>query len=201
MSNKIVKISNHIPTGLSRLLQQYKGKPNLENLLRICLGRFQDIEDALTNFSDRLDIANQTGEQLDGIGEIIGQPRHGYSDDYYRVMLLARIATNVSRGTIEDVISVFRIISTSNLVKLTELYPAGYEISTSYIIGDEKLQGYLMEMLNAAKPAGVSYQYVSYYDEINGFTFGKSDESTTKGLGFSSLANPNVGGIFGRLYK
>lgn len=66
-----------------RLLWQYRDKPNILALIRSYLTEFDEISDVLTALQTRLDIDASIGAQLDGIGEIVGQPRPGtvYIDD------------------------------------------------------------------------------------------------------------------------
>lgn len=46
------------------------------------------------------------GQQLDGLGEVIGLERQGLTDDIYRARLRAQVRVNQSGGTIEDLIAI-----------------------------------------------------------------------------------------------
>lgn len=59
----------------SRLLYQYANSPVLRSLLLSLLAEMCTLKDALTQLETRLDIDLSTGQQLDLIGEIVGQPR------------------------------------------------------------------------------------------------------------------------------
>lgn len=108
----------------SRLYTQFRNKVTWEKWV-VLLGRqFQDLEDATQTLFSFFDIDNVSGLQLDLIGRVVGQPRNGVSDADYRLYLRARIATNRSTGTPEDLYRVFRalfgasiglVVTTSNI--------------------------------------------------------------------------------------
>ena len=60
---------------IDRLIWQYRDKPNVRALIASVLHEFDNISEALDDLRTRLDIDASVGMQLDGIGEIIGQPR------------------------------------------------------------------------------------------------------------------------------
>lgn len=92
--------------GVARLIEQYVGKPRLEELLRIYLEQVQEAEDAAWQLATERFVSVAVGVQLDGLGEIVGQPRLGLSDDDYRAAIRARIRANNSEGTAPDLYSV-----------------------------------------------------------------------------------------------
>lgn len=61
--------------GLARLIWEYQDSPNVRALIASILSQFDDIGEALEQLRTRLDIDVSVGAQLDGIGEIVGQPR------------------------------------------------------------------------------------------------------------------------------
>lgn len=58
-----------------RVTQQFKDKPNIENLLKVWLNGYQEIQEILLDIELIKDIDESSGVQLDNIGVIIGQPR------------------------------------------------------------------------------------------------------------------------------
>ncbi|MCK4960818.1 MAG: DUF2612 domain-containing protein, partial [Planctomycetes bacterium] len=66
------------------------GLNNIKKILKSFIEQVQDIEDSAQPFFDLLEIATQTGAQLDGIGEIVGQPREFFDDVTYRQLLFLR---------------------------------------------------------------------------------------------------------------
>lgn len=66
---------DYIEQASGRVTEQFKDKPNFENLLKVWLEGYQEIQDTLLDISKINDIEESSGAQLDNIGEIIGQPR------------------------------------------------------------------------------------------------------------------------------
>lgn len=93
----------------ARLPIQFRGKPKLEAWLCTLATPAQEIEDTLVDLLGR-SIDTSVGYILDTIGKIVGQARNGLSDDDYRPYLRARIATNRSGGTTENLIRIARLV-------------------------------------------------------------------------------------------
>src|SRR5690606_23703549 len=66
---------NYIAQARTRVTEQFKNKPNFDNLLKIWLNGYQQIEDVLIDIETIKNIDKSSGAQLDNIGVIIGQPR------------------------------------------------------------------------------------------------------------------------------
>ena len=95
---------------VSRLIEQFKNKLDLEALLRSYLKQVQDLEDALFEIILERDLDNAVGVQLTTIGNIVQQPRTTPDDNRFRTAIRARIAINLSDSTIEDVIRVASLL-------------------------------------------------------------------------------------------
>ena len=68
-------------TRLNELLPaQFKGQPNFTGLINAIASIIQDFENEAFRFFDELSLSTATGDQLDGLGEILGEPRNGRSD-------------------------------------------------------------------------------------------------------------------------
>lgn len=202
MSNEITTISNHISVSLNNLLQQYKGRTNWTLLITALVGRVQDLENACETLKHRLDIDSMTGVQLDGIGKIVGQPRYGYADDYYRLLLKMRVAINRSQGLTEQLINVVKYLTNSPTVQIREVYPAGFQVHIDIALTDPLTISFLKQAIQVAKQGGVDFCFVSFVDPTNPFTFGLSTDGDLIGTGegFSSIADPTSGGKLGYLY-
>ena len=115
------KIENHIEQARDRLITQFRGKKNIDAIVQALGKQTQDLEDALFPFYDaRLNINTAVGEQLDRLGQIVGQERLGYDDTFYRVLISARIGINTSQGTVPDLIDIASI-ATSVLQEIVEI--------------------------------------------------------------------------------
>ena len=110
--SQLSKIETHVIDGLNRLAFQYRGKSNFENLLRVFLNRFQNLENCYSDFYDRLSLTNSSGQQLDNFGKIVGQNRDGNNDETYRILLRAKVGINVSRSLPENLINIVKELTT-----------------------------------------------------------------------------------------
>lgn len=59
----------------SRIAYQYQGAPKFKSFVRALVGEYDTLYETLLALETRLDIDLSEGAQLDGIGEIVGQPR------------------------------------------------------------------------------------------------------------------------------
>lgn len=189
----IIKITDHVQQALNRLLFQYKESTNFRDFVTTVMGeQIQDIEDIGFELFGRLDIDNQEGEQLDGIGEIVGQPREGLTDDEYRVFLKARIAVNVSEGDAERLINTWKLLMDANTVELIENFPAEVSFYTDTSIGNPNLEALAFELIQLVAAGGVRVGFAAVYPD-NAFGFADSGINTS---GFGDDTDGNIGGEF-----
>ena len=94
----------------ARLYTQFRDAVTWGQFADMLAAQFQDLEDAGQSLLTLLDIDNSVGTQLDGIGKIVGQARAGALDSAYRLYLKARVASNKSSGTAEDLYLVMRLL-------------------------------------------------------------------------------------------
>ncbi len=66
---------NYQDQARERVTQQFKDKPNIDNLLKVWLQGHQELEETLLDIELIKDIDEASGVQLDNIGNIIGQFR------------------------------------------------------------------------------------------------------------------------------
>jgi len=106
-------ITNHVEQALRRLLSQFKGKPRLEGTISAFVNPIQDIEDMFADMYTLRELDTAFGQQLDGIGQIVGRARRGFNDEKYRLRLIGQIGINTSKGTPENLISIFNLLTGS----------------------------------------------------------------------------------------
>lgn len=135
----------------SLLLYQFQQQPNFVGLVDGFAVSGQDMEDQIYRFFNELSIKDAVGEQLDGLGEILGEPRGDQDDETYRASLSVRITINISRGEPETLISVLAAITDSTFIQLTEIYPARVEMFFNGIT----IPADLLANMNKVKAAGV----------------------------------------------
>lgn len=104
-------VDNQVETAIRRLLYQFKDKPNFEAFVTAFVQQFQDIEDVIGQLLTDRQVDTATGENLNILGRIVGQPREGRTDADYRIWIKARIQINKSSGLTEEIYNVLKLIT------------------------------------------------------------------------------------------
>ncbi len=111
----------------SRLIEQFKGLPNLDAWVKAAGAQFTDIEEALGQLLAGLAFQNAVGAQLDEIGVALHQGRGELDDDTYKTVLQSRIVQYQGNGTIEDIIQILITLGGCSAVTITEFFPARFQ--------------------------------------------------------------------------
>jgi len=191
------QITNHVQAALNRLLQQYKGQPNLAALITAFVDQIQDLEDAVFSLDAGRQLANAVGAQLDGIGQLVGANRNGLSDAEFLLEILGTIASNTSDTTIAKVAAITYIFFNPDSVILDEIFPAAIGLQLGSPTIDPNLFDIAISLLQNALGAGIGIGYVSTYVQDESFcTLG----CPAGGKGFTRVGDPpGTGGIFARV--
>lgn len=195
MTWEFIQNHTHLEEGLNRLILQYRNASNIKNILTIFLNRFQILENENFKFKGIFNLDNASGIALDRIGDIVSQERLGFEDDIYRYLIYGRIAINISGGTPENIINIYKLISSATTVRYDEIYPASMQIQSTGPILDPTLISALVSVIDSTSPAGVSLSLLETYVEGNTFTTAEEDDSLDFLQGFSDEDNPGTGGI------
>jgi len=106
-----IDVPDHVAAATSRLCEQFKTKPNIKNLLATLVAPAQALENALWQLLTQRTIDQAIGVQLDALGTIVGRPRDGVTDDeIYRRYVRAQISVNKSHGSVEDILTIARLV-------------------------------------------------------------------------------------------
>lgn len=142
---------------------------------------------------------NAEGAQLDIIGEIVGEPRQGKSDEDYRAEIAARIEINRSSGEANTMLDAVQRWTNASVVRLFEQFPAKVLIFTD----GTTIPTALAENLKSLAAGGVGISVVSNqlspvfaFDE-EGYT-GSWPPAWVAGFNEEGYS-PNVGGYFSEL--
>lgn len=130
---------------------------NMQKLIAALTGPANDLEAALQALLTERAVDTAFGVQLDQLGDIVGQPRNGATDDDYRRYLRARIATNRSHGIFEDLIrvSVLVLNDPTNVVDVQTYQIATAVVSVLAATVTTAVADILISFLLQAKEAGV----------------------------------------------
>ena len=154
----LAKNSNHVEEALANRIEQFKDKVRFGDLLTSYVEEVQSIEDALLEIQNETELPDAAGQQLDNIGEIVGEERFGRSDLQYRTALSARIQLNLSEGTREDIINLMLAVSGGVPVQITEFFPAAFIAALLDPIDPNVVDiDRIASFVRSGKPAGVNF--------------------------------------------
>ncbi len=124
----VERIDDHREQAIGRFTSQYYEAEKLRALNGAFVDRYQGLEDAVQQLLRERWVNDAIGQQLDELGEIVGEPRLDRGDETYRSAILLRIILNRSGGEPESVIRFVRQAFDAEIVAYTEIYPAKVEI-------------------------------------------------------------------------
>ncbi len=149
-------IANHAERAVSDLLSQDRSKPRIVALVRASACMSQCLEDIAFDLLISNNVNDATGELLDRLGRFVSEPRGGLEDEAYRGFVRARIAANLSGGTVDELVSILRSITAPSVVANVELYPAGFALTV--VRTDplaDSLRARVRGLMFEVKPGGV----------------------------------------------
>ena len=147
--------TGHVAQAIGLLIEQFKKKQRIQELLRPWLSEVQAAEDAAFGLLTEQWLDTASGRQLDNLGRIIDEPRLGRDDETYRVFLRVRIAVNRSNGTTSDLLNIVRLaVGPGIALRIDEQFPAAFVLEIIDPI-DENLGSLVAQIVCEASAAGV----------------------------------------------
>lgn len=153
---------------LNLITSEHRMKPKYVSMLENVFEMYSDESSALDDVNYRMDIDDAIGDQLDILGEYIGQSRvlnveitgasSTLGDEDYRFLLKSKIAQNNWKGTIEELYDIWEEMFPD--IELI-VYDNQDMTCTLLIIGSMtsiQIQLLLLDFL-IPKPCGVKYNY------------------------------------------
>jgi hypothetical protein len=159
----------------------------LHELLKAFAVKAEDIESVGNDLMIFCAISTAFGQQLDGIGANVDEPRGGRNDDEYRTGIMLRIGINMSSGEPETIINVAKTICNAEMIQYSEISPAKVHLFIKVAVPPSNVYNTIKSIL----PAGVGLNIDYITDELP-FVFAGDDS----GLGFGEVNHPSVGGCF-----
>jgi hypothetical protein len=199
---------DHAGDAESRLLVQFNDAVKLHALVRALVKPMQRLELDAFSVQDAFDLDEATGDQLDILGNLVGEPRQSKTDTAYRAYVKARVLANDSNGTPATLYAIARaLLGTSPTLTIVPEYPAGYTFEVAGVtlqfpwdlvgdVGPELVAKALADALLLATSAGVGFTLYYQYS-LYAFEFASGDVEETDALrGFADDDELDAGGDF-----
>ena len=153
---------NYLEDALSRLLQQFKEKDNITNLLKAYLDSLQITSQSLADFANQNNLQDAVGAMLDVLGKVVGESRKGRTDESYRLAIQNRIVVNNSEGTPNQLLEILQLLSpTSTDNKIFEHFPLSLNF---YIKGGTITKSAVNTLFNASP---ITTERVGVYHDVD----------------------------------
>jgi hypothetical protein len=182
----------HVTEALADRLFQDEELPRLEAYLRVLAARWQVVEDLLWQLATERNLDDAVGVQLDGLGDLLDEPRGGLTDTQYRPFLRAKVLVLRSRGRVEELIQILTVLGYIEIA-VREQPPAHLQVE----VCDVTLARETDRLLRLAKAGGVGLLFVySALDADHTFqasrTYATAEYDADTGAG--SVYDATVGG-------
>ncbi len=155
------KITNHAALAAARFTEKLKNAPRALAILEAASMRTQSLENVLFSLFEDRTVDSAEGSHLDAIGAIVNQPRLDADDDLYRLRIKARIRTNRSRGTTNDILGVFRALFPEATLEIKQEPPASLTVKVLDLVLDDDPRDLALAFLREAVAAGVGASLLS----------------------------------------
>lgn len=199
MTIEIQHITDHVDRAQNRLLEQYNGEDDPENMVKDLTVEVQKLEDMFDQLHTLRDIDNAVGAQLDRLGTVVGFPRNTSDDDVYRLEIRAKIVKNVSQGEAERLISVYKFMTEASYVIFQDNPPACLMMASDGVIPPALINANLIyELAQQTAGSGVKVGWLELFPAVGPFGF---QGPLNKNRGFASIAQPTDGGKYGHLLR
>ncbi|MCA0980248.1 hypothetical protein [Exiguobacterium aestuarii] len=176
---------------------------NIAKLITIVAEQLDRLNDTLRTVNDWRDIDNAKGTTLDLIGVNLGEARDGRDDDAYRDFLKTAIKATISKGDMESVLSMGKVLYQDDIVNIIETWaserydfePAGLVMQIENTRDEGILLNY--QILKRVMAAGVRL-YIEVYQPRSRIQF-ESDvidmETRSVMLGLYQAGSQNITGV------
>lgn len=182
---------------LTKLItSEYVNSPKFTRMVSLMVGLVKNVADLHHAISIMMNLDTASGKTLDLIGDILGLPRQVnfqpsvssaiLNDDYYRIILKAKVIKNQWDGTKEHFYEIWRVLFPNNPIFMVDnqnmtanILVLGLEDTLSHEL---ITHGYIVP-----KPAGVKYLY-GFLSDPPYFAF-NTDNDLMKGWDLGNWVN------------
>lgn len=159
---EIAYVPDHPDRMARRFLFQDRHQPRIRSLA-LALGEgAQRLEDESFDLLQGRLLHLATGAQLDRWGGVVGEPRGVLIDADYRRFIRARILVNVCKGTLDELIAIYRIVmDTEQVQAILPGAPAFFSLQAVRVRWlTEPLRRRVRRIMADCKPAGVAMELI-----------------------------------------
>jgi len=161
---------NDISYYLKLTTSLYRNKPNFISWLTVLLTPFNDLNKVLDTLYSNFDVDNAVGDQLDIIGELIGQtrtlnfqPTDGSSptldDATYQTVLKAKMGLNQWKGQAADIESLWATLFPNGAVIMQDNQDMSITVGVAGISITQTMRDLIREGYIVPRPQGVKMKY------------------------------------------
>ena len=156
---RLVVITDHTALLRGRMPHQFRDKPRIEALLAAIGSTLQGAEEQAADVLLGLELSGATGAALERWGELVGEPRGALTDDdTYRRFIRARLLANGCRGTVDELLAIWELITgPSEAVRHRLLPPAGLQLwvqRTAFLT--DVVQRRVVRLMTDVEPGGIT---------------------------------------------
>lgn len=173
-----------VKTAIGHKYTQFNGAPIMEAIIASYAVQAQELENVFVNLWVLRVLDNAENAQLDTLGKIVGEPRQGRDDDDYRLAIRARVLSNRSNASVEDILAVLKATD-DKTYQIKDLGFASMLIEMKEAIGSTNPQE-INDIIQRIKAGGVSASFVyNSSGQENALTLASGDtveSSATQGL-------------------
>jgi hypothetical protein len=192
-------ITDNVEAAQARQVQRWKGKINIDKILKIRANRIQLLEDVLNQMINQRALSTASGVQLDGIGEFYGAQgaRGNRSDDEYRAFLQVLPAKLRQAGQHEILIQALVNLTGASKIETDYFWPRAMALYALVPDVDALTnESDINREMQAIRAQGIRLD-IGLKQASGSFVFSSSPSGgVPSGSGFATLADGSDGGKF-----
>lgn len=206
-----IQDTNHVAEAQGLTTSRYQSAPVVQGIIAAITARLQQLENDAFAIINAVQLTNHPmaggpWDILDKLGAIVGVVRNGLSDADFLTLIKLQARVNRSRGLVEDVIQLAKVMAGSGTPMYVEgsSFWAGQGLPISgwqaeFYLGCWNVAGnypLFVPLLKQIRPAGVysDFHYSTWADG-NDFEFGSVYDANAGQGTFGSVYDATVGGL------
>lgn len=185
-----------VRTAINRIWKQFESDPDWRNLATLYGEEAKKIDVQHAAIKAGRYVSNAIGVTLDAIGELVGRPRGGLTDDdEYRQAIIAEGASLLTSGTVPEILEVVdALLGPGSGAVFTEKFPASWALCIPDLTASEFE---LLRVILADQPSAGIAAVLCTFDPL---TAGARRSSSGSGGGLLGSRRSSSGAGTGTIY-